>query len=397
MRVLFLTHCFIREKGDLSGVFLFDLASELVNRGTEVFVVTPHEENLPYFEKIDGISIYRFRYAPSKFERLAYQGNMHELVKGSLFYQFVFILFLASFLLKSIQVISKEKINLIHAHWWIPSGLVALATSIFSRKPYILTTHGTDVFIVKKFRVLTPLAKTVFRKSNFITAVSNSIKSILISSFKIDPDKIKVFSMPCDLDIFYPIPIKKKREKTVLSIGRLIERKGYSYLVQAVAILKKKGVKFKLIIIGEGHEGKLLKEKIQALDLNEEVEIISFKPKADLNYFYNLCDVFVLPSITDWKGEKEGLGVVLIEAMSCKKPVIGTNSGGITDIVKDNKTGLLVTEKDPEALADAMEKLLKDKKLATRLAENGYNYVVKNLSSSKITDKVLNIYSDILM
>jgi len=390
VKVLFLTHCFIRKKGDLSGVFLFDLARELVNRGTEICVVAPHEKGLPYFEKIDGIKIYRFRYAPVKFESLAYTGEMHELVAQSLLNKFIFLAYIASFLKNALLSAVKERANIIHAHWWVPSGMIALGVSKLSGKPYIVTSHGSDVFILRKFAFLKPLARIVFENANAITVVSNSIKSILIEDFGVSPHKISVFPMPFDLSTFYPTPVPKIEKMIILSIGRLIELKGYNYLIEAMGILKKKGMKIKLTIIGEGTEEKSLKEKIQSLGLNENIEILPFKPKADLNYFYNLCDVFVLSSV------KEGLGVVLLEAMSCGKPVIGTDSGGIPDIIKDGETGLLVPEKDPEALAGAIERLLKDKELANRLAENGYKYVLENFTGSKIAEKMAGAYSEVI-
>ena len=376
--------------------FLLDLAIGVQKIGYRVFVVAPHQEGLSGSQKIDNIHVFRFKYAPTRLERLAYVGNFPDRVIGNTFNKVLFGLFMIFFLLKALYITVKKKVDIIHAQWWIPSGIIALATSVLSRKPYIVTAHGTDIFIIKKHPCLKPLARIVFKNANSITAVSNKIKSVLTNEFEIAPDKINIFPMPCDLDIFYPAPVRKEVETVVLSIGRLIELKGYDYLIEATGILKKKGIKFKLTIIGEGPKEKPLREKISAIDLNEDVEITPFKPRVDLNYFYNLCDVFVLPSITDSEGRQEGLGLVLLEAMSCKKPVIGTNSGGIPDIIKDGETGLLVPEKDPEALADAIEKLLKDNELANRLAESGYKYVIENFTSSKIADKVLDIYSEVL-
>lgn len=412
-RVLLLTHSFVRWEGDFAGVFLLDLTRGLAEEGIQVCIIAPHEGELPLYEKIVGIDIYRFRYALSKFERLAYQGNMHELVMKNLINKFIFATYMGSFFIKALIVARKEKIDIIHAHWWVPSGLIALLVSKLLRKPYIVTSHGSDVFILDRFAFLKPFARLVFNEANSITVVSNNIKSFLISKFGILDSKINVFPMPCDLSLFYPISEDKDPDKTefrmlnnlcsynnyenkVLSIGRLIELKGYNYLIEAMRILKEKNLNVKLIIIGEGPEEKTLRSKAQSFGLSNEIEFLHFKPKGDLNYFYNLCDVFVLPSITDSIGRQEGLGLVLLEAMNCKKPVVGTNSGGIPDVVKDGETGLLVPEKDPEALANAIEKLLRDKKLATKLAENGYNYVLDNFSISKIANKVMQIYLNVL-
>ena len=391
----------MRHKTDISSAYLFSLSKEIRDKGASIWVLAPHASGLPSYEEIDGVNIYRFHYAPSRYERLAYRGNMHELVIKNFFNKLLFVSFIFSFALKALILTKSKKIDLIHAHWWIPSGLVALVTSMIYGQPYVVTSHGTDVFILRKFQFLKPIARIVFRKASLITVVSNSLKSILAKEVRISPNKIRVFPMPCDLSLFYPAFEEscgqvRGRVKTVLSIGRFVKRKGFEYLLDAVKILKERGLSLNLTIIGEGPEEKSIKEKVQALGLSKEVEIIPYQPKAKLNDFYNLCDVFVLPSITDWKGEQEGLGLVLLEAMACKKPVIGTNSGGIPDIVKNGETGLLVPEKDPEALADAIQKLLKDKKLAKRLAENGYRFVKENFTTSKIAGKMLRVYKEAL-
>ncbi|MBI4722800.1 MAG: glycosyltransferase family 4 protein [Candidatus Stahlbacteria bacterium] len=397
-KILALTHSFVRWEGDFAGVFLLDLAKGLTKSKVKVFVLAPHEQRLPCFELMaHNVTCFRFRYAPIKYERLAYRGDMHKLVAKSLVNKFIFILYLSAFFIKTLIIIGKEKVDIIHAHWWVPSGVIAFIVSFLTGKPYIVTCHGTDVHILTKFNLFTPLARLVFNNAKSITAVSNSIKSILTDKLGISANKISVFPMPCDLTTFYPmdtinrVSTDKDKEKIVLSIGRLIELKGYTYLLDAMQIIQNR-CKVKLIIIGEGNEEQRLKEQSRLKKL--EVEFLGFKSKNDLNYYYNLCDVFVLPSITDSNGLQEGLGLVLLEAMSCKKPVIGTNSGGIPDIVKDNETGLLVPEKDPEALANAIEKLLIDEKLAVRLANNGYNYVVDNFSPHKIANMMVNVYSE---
>ncbi len=388
MRVLFLTHCFIREKGDLAGVFLFDLASELVRRGIEVFVVAPHEKNLPYFEKIDGISIYRFRYAPSKFERLAYQGNMHELVKGSLFYQFIFILFLASSLLKSIWVINREKINLIHAHWWIPSGIIGALVSKIKNIPLVLTFHGTDFQLLKSHIRVKNIATAVIKRAYQVTVVSSFIKKELEEMIKFTEDKeIQVIPMPVNIGKKQNNLKKHKKGMKIATLCRLTEQKGINYLLEACNILKEKGITHEILILGDGPERKNLEKLAENLGL--EIEFKGAIPHNEVSSFLEDCDLFVLPAIG------EGFGISLVEAMNCKKPVIGTNSGGIPDIIKEGETGLLVPERDPKALADAIEKLLKDEKLANQLAENGYKYVIENFTSSKIVDRILNIYLEV--
>ncbi|MDD5528435.1 MAG: glycosyltransferase family 4 protein [bacterium] len=379
---------------------MFDLAKGLQDKwdiplwrgGIDITVLAPHSKGLPEYEEIDSIKIYRFRYAPEKYEYLAYKSNMHEIVAKGFFSKLVFCSFVFYFLRDAINITKKHNIKIIHSHWWIPAGIIGLIVGKLSGKPYVVTSHGTDISLLAKFKFARPLAKIVFKNSIGITAVSNNIKSFMVNNLRINENKISVFPMPVNPSIFYPMTTKRGDEKIILSVGNFIELKGFSYLISAIKILKERKVKMKLILIGGGPYEKTLKQEIKEFDLNENIEILPSMAKTELNRFYNVCDIFVLPSITDSKGKQEGLGLVLLEAMSCKKPVIGTNSGGIPDIVKDMETGLLVPGKDSKALAEAIEKLLKDNILSTKLAENGYNFVKQNFTPDKIAEKTVQIY-----
>ncbi|HDN83241.1 MAG TPA: glycosyltransferase, partial [Candidatus Altiarchaeales archaeon] len=115
----------------------------------------------------------------------------------------------------------------------------------------------------------------------------------------------------------------------------------------------------------------------------------------ELRRCYQNCDVFVLPACIDSRGDTEGLGVVLLEAMSYKKPVIASNVGGIVDIVKDGETGLLVPEKNSQKLAEAIHTVLKNDELASRLGKQGYEFVSRNFNWARITDQLIEIYSQL--
>ena len=390
-KILVLTHNFIRFKEDLAGQFIYTLMKELTP-DYEISVLAPHQKGLRKYEEIDDLKIYRFRYSFSRFENLAYRGDMHEQVLHHFSSKVLFIFFLGAFFFYTLRIIKKNKIKLIHCHWWMPAGVVGYLATCFSPVKTILTTHGSDVFILRKFRRALPLASLIFKRAAFSTAVSSYLKHLLSKELKLEEERIFVFSMPFDDKKFSPAKEKKVEKGSILSIGRLIQRKGYDYLLEACAKLKEEGQKFKLKIIGEGPEEGRLKKLVNSLGLDENVDFISNLPQNQLVYYYNNCEIFVLPSITDWKMEAEGLGLVLLEAMSCKVPVIGTQSGGIVDIVQNEKTGLLVPEKDSVALALAIKRYLLDPSLENRMAEEGYRFAQKNYTASSIAKKLKSIY-----
>jgi glycosyltransferase involved in cell wall biosynthesis len=390
-KVLVLTHNFVRSKEDSAGQFIFTLMRELT-RDFDVFVLAPHQKGLPTYEEMDGIKIHRFRYNFSSYENLAYRGDMHERIFRSSLGKISFLFFLLSFFFCGLRIIKKNRIDIVHCHWWVPGGVVGYLISLFLPFRMVITTHGSDVFILRKFKWALPVAELIFKKSRFITAVSTYLKHLISRDLGIDENKIFVFPMPFDTDKFYQLKEKKVKPGTILSIGRLIQRKGYDYLLQAGKILKDEKVRFELTIIGSGPEEKNLRQMITELNLKDCVTIMDTLPQKELNSYYNQTEIFVLPSITDWKKEAEGLGMVLMEAMACKVPVVATRSGGMVDIVLDEKTGLLVPEKNASALAAAIKRLWEDKNLEKKIAEQGYRFVHENFTPQATSKKLEAIY-----
>jgi glycosyltransferase involved in cell wall biosynthesis len=390
-KILVLTHNFPRAKEDSPGLYIFLLMKELI-RDYDIFVLAPHQKGFTTYEEMDGIKIYRFRYNFASFESLAYRGDMHERILRSFRGKISFLFFILSYFFYGLWIVKKNKIKLVHCHWWVPCGMVGYLLSFFAPLQMVITTHGSDVFILRRFRQALPLAKLIFRKAQFITAVSSSLKQLISLELGIDRNKIFVFPMPFDPNKFYTQKERKIKQGTILSIGRLIQRKGYDYLIKSARILKDQGVPFELTIIGKGPEEENLRNLISELDLERNVNLLDWLPQKELNTYYNRSEIFVLSSVTDWKKESEGLGLVLLEAMACKVPVVATSSGGPVDIVLHERTGLLVLERDSEALATALKRLLEDRSLGEKLAEEGYKLVYENFTPQATALKLKAIY-----
>ncbi|MBI4757648.1 MAG: glycosyltransferase, partial [Chloroflexi bacterium] len=365
MGVCFLTHTFPRLEGDALGSFLLNLGMGLQAQGVRVIVVAPHGPGLKESAEIGGLPVHRFRYAPERLERLAYRGNMHELVAESWPNRFLFLALILAFFWAALRVVTRERCQLIHAHWWVPGGLVAMAVSALTGVPYVVTSHGTDLFMVERRSLLVKeLARAVFRRAKAATVVSRALQGFLSLKLGLPASGIQVLPMPVRLDLFEtqatpPTDASAPRAPgRILAIGRLVKRKGLNYLIEACSILKDRGQAVELTILGEGPEASSLMSLAQRLRLGERVRFVPFVPQEALGPFYRDCDVFVLPSITVDHREREGLGLVLLEAMACGRPVIGTASGGIVDVVVDGQTGLIVPERDSQALAAAIARLL---------------------------------------
>jgi len=181
-------------------------------------------------------------------------------------------------------------------------------------------------------------------------------------------------------------------QSTVLTVGRLVPRKGQIYLIDAVRKLVDEGMDLKLVIIGVGPEENKLRERAKGLNFRLEL-IIS---NEQLEQEYKNADVFVLPSITDDKGEKEGLGLVLLESMNFRLPVIAFDNGGVSEVVTDGYNGILLPEKDIDGLADAIKKVLTDSEFRNKLVETAYDDVHSRFSVDTIVKQQIEIYNKIL-
>jgi glycosyltransferase involved in cell wall biosynthesis len=161
-----------------------------------------------------------------------------------------------------------------------------------------------------------------------------------------------------------------RQEFRIVFVGRLVERKGVKHLIEAVRRLPVE-LRPHLTVIGEGPERQALEAQVRAAGLERRVKISGRVSDEALHAAYAGSDVMVLPSIYDTRGDTEGLGVVLLEAMSYGIPAVASDIGGITDIIENEKSGLLVPPADPEKLARALERLARDPALAARLGNAG--------------------------
>lgn len=386
-RIVVLAHVFPRTLDDSMGAFLLHLADALAQRGIQVDVVAPHAPDLADAETIGAARVHRFRYAPARWENLAYAGTMHELVARGIAAKILFAVFVLAFWLKTLFVVRAFNAHIIHAHWWLPGGFVGALAGMLMRAPLIITTHGTDVEMLRRTRLAMPLARFVFARARAITCGSTYLREQLLALGVADAARVCVIPMPVSAEFENHKAEIENRKSKILTIARLTPQKSIDTLIAALAFLRARGGTAQLTIIGDGPERAALERQAGNLNLQDSVIFLGALPQKELPPYYAACAVFVLPSI------HEGMGLVLAEALLCGAPVIAANSGGVTDIVKDGETGWLVPERDARALADAIEKVLNDRALAARLASNGRAWVRERFTRERVAAQFAEIYA----
>jgi len=374
---------------DPHGIFVHRLMKEIAKKGHEVHVLAPYTGGETEYT-LEGVHVERFHYFyPRRFEKLSGRAGMIDNVKEGFLVKIQVLTFLFFNVIHSI--LKLRKMDVVHVQWPIPNGLGAIFLKKIYGIPYINTIHGEEVHLSKRYHLLFALRWLVNNSSKTITNSTATRKFCLEAG--LDGDKIEVIPFGVDTDFFRPLDVYKDENIfQILSVGYLIERKGFEYLIRAMPLVLEKYENARLKIVGTGPLESKLKELVYELDLGDEVEIVKNVSDEELLMIYNSSDLFVLPSIVDSQGNTEGLGVVLLEAMACGLPVIGSDVGGIPDIIEDEKTGVLVKEKDYEELSKVILNLIFEDNLRNYLVDNSLKIVKTNFSWKMISNYYLDIY-----
>lgn len=389
MKIGVITSAYPEYEDDPHGIFVHRLMREIVKQGHEVKVLAPFAGGKTKFN-LEGVDVERFNYFyPRRFQRLAGRSGMIDNVKEGFLVKLQVISFLFFNIVYSLRKF--RDMDIVHVQWPIPNGLGALFLKKIYGIPYINTIHGEEVYLSKRYHTIFALKWIVNNAKKTITNSSATRDSCLEAG--LDEYNIQIIPFGVDTDFFKPLKLPKNEDMfQILSVGYLIERKGFEYLIRAMKEVLKKHKNARLKIVGSGPLENKLKNMIIKLELQNEVEIIKNVSDEELLRLYNSSDLFVLPSITDSQGNTEGLGVVLLEAMASGLPVIGSNVGGIPDIIKNNRTGILVREKDVTKLTNAISILIKDEKLREKLVTNVCSSVHENFRWEKIAAEYLKVY-----
>lgn len=456
MKIISIVTSFPRNDKDVLIPWIIRLIKELKSKDIESEVFTSSYCGMDDEEK-GGIKVARFRYFFKKWEKLSHDMSVPEKLKSDKRYFLVLPFFMLFGIISAYRFGKKNDFDMIHVHFPFPLALFGIAMKIASKKPMVVSCHGSEVNMAKKNRVFRVAFKWMMKYADKITVNSNFMKNELTKI--VGNREIGIIPMGCgigDFEIKDYLKKKKNNERAkILFVGRLIEWKGVKYLIEAFKMLDPQ--KYELHIVGDGPEREGLEDGFASCkggmvdsDQKSRVKVErwnggegtpnstpqppsllrkeggannpSFEKRGvilsevegrgelkkgsplhfhgyltgtALEEMYRSADVFVLPSIVDDQGYTEGLGTVLLEAISFGIPVIGSNVGGIPDIIIDGKTGFLVMQKDSDAIAQAIEKIVNNSDFVKEMTKNALNHLAQNFSWEMITNKFILIYKSL--
>jgi glycosyltransferase involved in cell wall biosynthesis len=399
-KLLVVTSTFPRWEDDTDPPFVYELSRRLTS-DFDITVLAPYYPGSKKNEIMSGIQVHRFSYFPPPLNRIAGSNGILPTLQHNKLYYGVLPFFLLAQCLSLMSLVRKIRPDVLHAHWLIPQGTLAVGVGKLYDVPVLLTAHGTDVFGLRGnfFRLI---KRFTLRGGHRITAVSGPLAKACSDLAPLGK-KMQVIPMGVDSTLFSG---KKKKslmrgaqtadEARLLFVGRLSEKKGVRLLIEAMPLIVEQIPGIRLTIVGSGELEDNLKALVERLGLLNHIRFAGSVPNKELPDYYTNADVFIGPSVTTSDGNTEGLGLTFIEASLCGCLLIGTDTGGISDIIKDNVTGFLVKPGDSKLLAEKIMYAVHNLSELNELRNMSQKHVKENYEWCVVAEKYKTLIREIV-
>lgn len=407
MKLLMVTSSYPKYEGDVTAPFIESIAASVAALGNEVHVLAPYHPELRRLSVEKGVHLHFFKYSP--FKHLNIWGYAEALeadvrVKGAIF-PLTPVVFISS-LWALLRLTRTIKFDVIHTHWVIPNGPVGAFVARLRRLPLIVSLHGSDIFIAEQSRLISSVARRIFRAASAITAPSDDLRRRAVRlgapsgrchlvPYGVDPGQFT------RMEGAKPLLLKElglaDDSLIVFAVGRMVYKKGFEYLIRAVPAILREHPNARIVLAGGGDLQAKLLSLVQQLGVEGSVIMPGWISRDRLPLYFSGCDLFVLPSVVDRQGNVDGLPNTLLEAMASGRPVVATNVAGIPLAVKDGENGLLVPEKQPGELSSAINLLLRAPNLRQQYGEAGRRRVENELNWETTARNFERLYAAALM
>ncbi len=372
--VVMVTTSYPRFPGDSVGTFMEPIAKSVAARGHEVHVVAPWHPLVTRGREEDGVHFHFYKYAPiRRLNVFGYAAAMRADVtlRGAAYVAAP--LALAAGWHAARKVARRHRATVMHGHWVVPGGVIAAAAS--PSRPLVVSLHGSDVYVAETFAPARRAARGVFARAGAITACSADLGQRAIA-LGADPGRVEVVPYGVDVTRFRPDTQARatRREKLgvaegitlVFAAGRLVRKKGFEYLVEALPLLGGNSPVV-LAIAGAGDLEAELRDRARDLRVAERVRFLGDVTQDEVAAYLAAADVVAVPSVRDDSGNVDGLPNIVMEALASGTPLVTTPAGGIGSVVEHQRTALVVPERDPASLASAIANIAADGALGSRL------------------------------
>jgi colanic acid/amylovoran biosynthesis glycosyltransferase len=279
-----------------------------------------------------------------------------------------------------------EDVKLIHSQWIHSGGTVAMYGAWLLDKPFSFTGHAADLYRERA------ALRDKIKRASFIVCISNFHREFFLANGA-RPEQLQIAYCGIDTSVFTPVTRERKAGEPfrIVSSGRLVEKKGFEWLIRACALLRDRGLSFSCTIAGSGPLEGALKTQIAEAGLDGIVTVTGKALKQEeIPAFMRDGDAYCLPCVWASDGDVDGLPQMLMEAMACGLPAVSTRLVGIPDLIISEQTGLIVEPCEAEPLADALQRLEQDRDLARRLSEQGRKHLLDQFDLATCLTPLLN-------
>jgi glycosyltransferase involved in cell wall biosynthesis len=368
-RVLMVTSSYPKFPGDVTAPFVESIARGVAERGHAVDVLLPHHPDLRR-DGAEPVRFFPYRYAPREEWNLwGYAQSLHADVR--LRPAAWLLAPAAAWALRSAAstLLRETRYDVVHVHWVVPSAALIQDIVRAHGAPLVVSLHGSDVFVAERLAPARALARQALRAAGAVTACSGDLRERALRLGAL-PERTRTVPYGVDAAAFSPdVPSADMRRRLgvpegavlVLAVGRLVEKKGFAWLVAAAA--QAPGVH--VVVAGDGDLRRDLEEKARAL--GAPVSFAGALDRKDVASAMAAADVVAVPSIVDRAGNVDGLPNALLEGLASGRAVVATRVAGIPDVVEDGQNGLLVPPGDEAALAAALRRLVAEPQTRSRL------------------------------
>ena len=375
-RVVMVATSYPRFPGDTVGTFMEPIAQGLALRGHEVHLVLPWHPRWQRGTRDGDVQFHLFKYAPlQSLNVFGYAAALEadERLRGAAVAATP--LAVAAAWRATSTLARQVDATIVHGHWVVPGGVIAAAAS--GGRPLVISLHGSDVFVAERHSTVGRAARWAFGRAGFVTACSADLRTRALA-LGASADRSATVPYGVDSARFRPDSSARARlrerwgvgadAEVVLGVGRFVRKKGFEYLIDAVARLASQREGLRLVLAGDGDLRDEFNARIADRGLGARVILPGVLHQDEVAASLAAADVVVVPSVRDPSGNVDGLPNVVLEALASGTPLVATPAGGIASVVQDGQTGLLVPEADPAALAAAIGRLLDGPTEAAALA-----------------------------
>ncbi|MCK5022454.1 MAG: glycosyltransferase family 4 protein [Candidatus Pacebacteria bacterium] len=372
---------------NISGPFIKTIAEGLVQKGIDVKVMMFSAAGKYKKKKDEGITVIEYPYSLLLPPALHKHRGLIPSIKNSMYAKIELPLYLIH-TFYYLNKIPKKDYDVVHAHWYVPSGFIAALAKGLTKKPLITTAWGAE-FHLPKNTIIKKILNFVNRRSDVKVTVSEYMKS-KAKDYKIDMKDIIIIPNAVNTKDF--TAEKRKHEKIIIAtMRRFVPEKRIQDIIKAISLLPMNiKSKIKVWLIGDGPEKERLVKLTNDLELNNIITFLGMVPHEDIASLLQEIDIYVNPSI------QEGMATANLEAMAAGVCPVATQGVGNDEVIANGQTGFLYPPKDVSCLADILKRLISNKELRIECAKRSVKVIKNNFSQQKVTDLYIKEYQSLI-